>query len=311
MTEQTEPLIQTVTGSVAANTVTLADAHAHVWINPPPGVPPKHRFELNDPRRIEAELRDFRSAGGTLLLDCQPGGCGRDAAMLAKLAQSAELPIACVTGFHLSVYYPAGFWLWRASEHEAASYFINELTTSVQEKEGVLAAAIKLAFIDKIEGQTRVLMEAAAEAARQTGAGLLFHTEGGRNVEALPLFFEDRGVPLSRLYFCHVDQRPDLGLHRELARAGALLGYDTFVRPTTKPEQNVWPLLLAMVKAGLAGHIAIGLDMARSSSWRHFGGGPGLVALPDQILPRLHHEGLSESLVAQLTGQNIVRFLVR
>jgi len=303
--------LQTVTGPIAASSLTLADAHSHVWLNPPPGVAPKWRLELTDPRRIEAELKDFRSAGGTLLLDCQPGGGGRDARMLAKLAQAAEVAIAAVTGFHLPGYYPAEFWLWRATEHEAAAYFSNELTVGLQEQENARAAVIKVGFMGQIEGQYRVLMEAAAEAARQTGAGLLFHTEAGDNVEALPTFFEDRGVPITRLYFCHVDKRPDLGLHRELARAGALLGYDTFVRPLTKPEQNVWPLLQAMVNAGLSGQIAIGLDMARSMYWRHYGGGPGLVVLADEILPRLHHLGWSEAIVADLTGQNIVRFLAR
>jgi hypothetical protein len=51
--------------------------------------------------------------------------------------------------------------------------------------------------------------------------------------------------------------------------------------------------------------------MARSSLWRNYGGWPGLVALPDQILPRLHNEGLTETEVSQLTGQNIVRLLAR
>jgi phosphotriesterase-related protein len=181
----------------------------------------------------------------------------------------------------------------------------------MQEKEGALAAVIKVGFDGKIEGQTRVLMEAAAEAARQTGAGLLFHTEAGLNAETLPRFFEDRGLAAERLFLCHLDQRPDFGLHRELAQAGALLGYEAFNRPLAKPEQNVWPLLLQMVRAGYANHIAVGLDMARSTRWRHYGGNPGLVALPDVILPRLHHEGLTETEAAALTGQNVARFLAR
>ncbi len=311
MTADNAPTIQTVTGPLPPEQVTLADAHSHVWINPPAGINPKARFELNDPRRIEAELKDFRSAGGNLLVDCQPGGCGRDARMLLKLAEAAELHITAVTGFHLARYYPDGHWLWAADEKSAAAYFISELTAGLQENEGALAAAIKMGFNGKIEGQSRVLMEAAAEAARHTGAGLLFHTEAGLNAEALPLFFEDRGVPAERLFLCHLDQRPDIGLHRELAQAGLLLVYETFNRPLSKPEQNVWPLLLQMVRAGYWGHIAIGLDAARSARWRHFGGGPGLVALPDAILPRLHHEGLSETEVTALTGQNVARFLAR
>jgi predicted metal-dependent phosphotriesterase family hydrolase len=68
--------------------------------------------------------------------------------------------------------------------------------------------------------------------------------------------------------------------------------------------------MIAMVQGGFADHIAIGLDMALTSMWRHFDGGPGLVALPDVILPRLHNEGFSESVVSKLVGENLARFLV-
>jgi len=312
MFEETVNLqLQTVTGLIPVEDVKMADAHAHVWINPPKGVPSKVRLELNNPQMIEAELKDFRSAGGTTLIDCQPGGCGRDAGMLAKFSEATGLHITATTGFHLQGYYPDGYWLWSATEQAAADYFKGELTASLQEKDNVLATTIKVGYPGVIEGQTRILMEAAAEAARQTGAALLFHTEQGQNVEALPLFFGDRGVPTSRLYLCHVDKRPDIGLHRELAQAGALLGYDTFVRSKYKPAQNVWPLLLEMVRSGWEKHVAIGLDLAFSSMWQHFNEGPGLVALPDKILPRLHQEGLSETVVSRLIGLNIGQFLVR
>ena len=79
--------LQTVLGPIPIDDVKMADAHAHVWINPPKGVAPKARMVLNNPSLIERELKDFRSAGGTTLIDCQPGGCGRDARMLVKLAE--------------------------------------------------------------------------------------------------------------------------------------------------------------------------------------------------------------------------------
>ncbi|MCB0163158.1 MAG: hypothetical protein KDI79_02955 [Anaerolineae bacterium] len=303
--------LQTVTGLIPIEDVKLADAHAHVWINPPKGVSPKYLLELNHAQRIDAELKDFRSAGGTSLIDCQPGGCGRDARMLVKFSEAHGLHITATTGFHLERYYPSGSWLWSASEAMALDYFVGELTSGLRENGDVLATTIKIGFEEKIEGQTRVLMEAAAEAARRTGAALLFHTEQGLNAEELPLFFEDRGVPADRLYLCHLDKRPDFGLHRELAQAGVLLGYDTFARSTYKPRQNVWPLLLQMMQRGFEDQIAVGLDLARSSLWQHYGGQPGLVYLPDKILSKLHGEGLSETIVSKLTAQNIARFLVR
>ena len=76
MTQSNVAQFQTVTGLIPVNDITLADAHAHLWIHPPKGVSPKARLLLDNPHHIETELRDFRSAGGNLLVDCQPGGCG-------------------------------------------------------------------------------------------------------------------------------------------------------------------------------------------------------------------------------------------
>jgi phosphotriesterase-related protein len=301
----------TVAGPVPASEITLADGHAHLWIDPPPGVAQEARIELNRADPIEAELRDFRAAGGSLLVDCQPGGCGRNAAMLLRFAQATGLRVTATTGFHLQHYYPPGHWLWAASAEAAAGHFLRELDEGMDEAAGVRAATIKVGYSGEIAGQSRALMESAAAAAQATGAVILFHTEQGRNVEALLLFFAARGVPPARLYLCHVDKRPDLGLHRELAQAGALLGYDTFVRPKYEPDRNVWPLLLGMVESGLAAHVAICLDAALPSMWKHLGGEPGLLAFMETIRPRLEREGVDAQTAAALLGGNVARFLVR
>jgi phosphotriesterase-related protein len=264
---------------------------------------------VTDYAAIQAELADFRAAGGTTLIDCQPGGCGRDTRVLRRLAEGTGLQITATTGYHLQKYYPADHWLWSASEEEAAAHFVEELTGGTVESGGtVRAATIKVAYDGVIAGQSRVLLEAAARAARQTGAAILAHTEQGRNVEALLAFFAGRRVPPDRLYLCHLDKRPDLGLHRELAQAGVLLGYDTFLRPRYDPERGVWPLLRALVADGLEGAIAIGLDLAPVEMWR-FAGGPGPLALPEQIIPRLRAEGLGEQAILRLTAQNVAERL--
>ncbi len=305
-------IIQTVTGAFPAADVTLADGHAHVWIEPPAGVAPEARLELNHFDRIQAELTAFRAAGGTLVVDCQPGGAGRDTRRVRQLAEATGLWITTTTGFHQQKYYPPNGWLWTTTAEDAAIHFVEELTIGTEESAGAIpATTIKVGYEGTIAGQTRVLMEAAAEASRQTGALILFHTERGQNVEALIPFFGDRGVPASRLYICHVDKRPDAGLHRALAQAGALLGYDTFARPKYDPDQGAWKLIAALVADGLGAHVAICLDLALSEMWRTYGGGPGMVFLPEVVLPRLRAEGYPGDVIRQLTGGNVARALVR
>ncbi len=303
--------LRTVLGPIDTNEIEFADGHGHVWIDPPEKVNPKYEVPLKRAAAIEAELKDFRSAGGSLIVDCQPGECGRDARMLRKLSETTSLHFTATTGFHREVYYPYNHWLWSATEEKAANYFLAELTEGLRETDEVLATTIKVGYEGALEGQTRVLMEAVAATAAQTGVVILFHTEQGRNIEALPYFFEDRNVNLNQLYLCHVDKRPDYGLHRELAEAGILLGYDTFVRTKYDPDKNVWPLLKQMTRVGLGSQIAICLDLALSSMWQHYGGGPGLLALPEQIYTKLRAEEIDDNIITGLVGQNVVRFLAR
>lgn len=312
--------VQTVTGNVPVTAIQLADGHEHVWIDPSEGGSAEAHIELNDYVRIRQELESFRQAGGTLLVDCQPGGAGRDTLQLRRLSEDTGVLITATTGTHQQKYYAPDSWQWQASVDEAARYFISELTEGTREsldaqaenpvRQPVRAAIIKIGYEGMIEGQTCVLMEAAAAASQQTGASILFHTEQGRNIEALVPFFEQRGVPPHRLYMCHVDKRPDVGLHRELAQAGVLLGYDTFGRPKYDPEHGVWQLIPNLAADGLDHSMAVGLDFAFPSQWRSFGGEPGLTFLQAHVIPHLAQIGLDTEAIKRLTAQNVAERLV-
>lgn len=175
----------------------------------------------------------------------------------------------------------------------------------------IRATNIKIAYEGTISGQTQVLMEAAAEAAKQTGAAILVHTEQGKNIEALLPFFQKHDIPASQLYFCHVDKRPDFGLHKEMVQAGVLLGYDSFNRPKYRPDANGWPLFLKMIREGLSEGVAVALDLANAAMWKFSGEPHGMLFISEQIHPRLLSEGVSEQDVKRVLGENVARRLVR
>jgi predicted metal-dependent phosphotriesterase family hydrolase len=139
---------------------------------------------------------------------------------------------------------------------------------------------------------------------------LAIHTERGAAAEELPGFFASLGLRPERLVICHIDKRPDFGLHRELAAAGALLEYDTFYRPKYDPERGVWPLLERMIEAGLAGSLALATDMAERELWESLGSGPGLPGFLTVIGARLRRMGVPAETLAGLLGGNIARRLV-
>ncbi len=298
----------TVTGPLTPDRAGITDAHNHLWIAAMPGAY-KHAPVLDNAAAIRRELIDYRQAGGQTIIDCQPGGCGRDGRKLAELAGASGVYIVAATGYHLRKYYPPDYWLFTTSADEAKELFVRELTESLEETvqgaQQVRAGFIKIACEETVERSPTQLMEAAAQASLETGAAIEVHTEKGADADRIVAFLLDSGLIPNRIVLCHMDKRPDLDLHLTLAEEGVMLEYDTFYRPKYQPEENVWLLLEQMIGAGLSRQIAIATDMAEALMWTRMGEGPGLTSLVTRIIPRLEKLGISKEIVQGLVGHNI------
>lgn len=304
--------VQTVLGPIDHTSMGVTDAHNHVWIETVPGSDATSPV-LDDEMNIAQELRAYYAAGGVSLLDCQPGGCGRNGEVLRRLALESGVNIIACTGYHRRKYYPPNFWLFTASETKIAEHLISESTTVLEEcREGksvVKAGFIKIALEVEWRDSYQAALEAAAAAAFETGVLIEIHTEKGALAEKAIIYFEDRHINPQQLVLCHMDKRPDFGLHCEIAKFGALLEYDTFYRPKYSPETRVWPLLDGMIAAGFGNCIALATDMADAHMYTSIGNGPGLASLPGEISERLTKQNYPNEIIRQLTGGNIARRL--
>ena len=304
--------VQSVLGEFPFESLGITDAHNHVWIEKVKGAdgsaPVLDQFES-----IRTELLEYRSAGGVSLLDCQPGGCGRNGDKLVQLSKDTKVNIIACSGFHRKKYYSPGHWFFSTTEADLADYLISEYTVGLEEtKESPnppRAGFFKIALEASWKETPQAAMEATAVAAKITGALVEIHTEKGSLAEKAVLFFEDRGVKPVQLVLCHMDKRPDLGLHSELGRYGVLVEYDTFHRYKYKPEENLWPLITGMCKAGLCNRIALGLDMAESEMYKSIGNGPGLASLLTWVKPRLIEMQIPLNSIQEMLGGNIARRL--
>jgi 5-phospho-D-xylono-1,4-lactonase len=304
--------VRTVLGNIPYTDLGITDGHNHVWIEPLPGADPASPV-LNQFDQIVEELKSYRSAGGRTLLDCQPGGCGRNGNRLIELSQSSGVNIVACTGFHRVKYYAPDYWLFKAEPQRAADHFIKELTESLDETDGqpssTTAGFIKLALEAEWESTPQTALKGAAIAASKTGAMIEIHTEKGAQAEKIVPFFEKNNVAPSRLVICHIDKRSDFILHSELARKGVLLEYDTFYRPKYQPEIYLWPMIRKMVEAGLEDSLVLATDMAESAMYKKIGGGPGLESIPGEVKIRLTELGFSAKAIQQMLGGNIARRL--
>jgi phosphotriesterase-related protein len=115
-----------VPGPVAAGALGVTDAHNHLWIRSVRGAAADSPV-LSDRQAVLAELKDYCRAGGGAVLDCQPGGCGRDGRVLVSLSQASGVHVVAYVGFHHRRYYASRFWPWKASAQEGVLFFIGEI----------------------------------------------------------------------------------------------------------------------------------------------------------------------------------------
>lgn len=310
-----EPLyLNSTAGPIKPDSAGITDAHSHLWIYYIPGAASDNPILDNYPA-IVAELTEYHLAGGGTIIDCQPGGCGRDGRKLSELTSLSAVNIIASTGFHLKRYYPQDFWLFSAEMEKAADYFTSEIQLGLEETVNqeipVKAGLIKIACEEKLQESPIQLLEAAASASLKTGAAIEIHTEKGSEADKIIDLFLDFGLTPQDLVLCHVDKKPDFGLHTYLAQMGVLLEYDTFFRPKYFPEENVWPLLFKMVENGYAENIAVATDMADTRMWKWSGSEVGMTGLMTIIIPRLISSGIGQSTIRSLVGANIAKKLAR
>lgn len=298
----------TVQGSLPHEHLGITDAHNHLWIGPVPGADPGAPV-LNQFDLILKELVEYREKGGGTLLDCQPEGCGRDGNKLLALSKGSGVNLIACTGFHRNKYYAEDHWLWKANAQEVCDFLCSELeqglVETLQTPSPVRAGFIKIALEASWADCPLAALEGTAFAAVKTKALIEIHTEKGLLAEKACVYFLDAGVLPGQLVFCHMDKRPDLGLHKEFARLGVLIEYDTFYRPKYNPFVNLWPLLERMVSAGLSDRVALATDMAEPEFYYFIGGGAGLSSLPGEIQNKLSEKEFPEIARMQMLGGNI------
>jgi predicted metal-dependent phosphotriesterase family hydrolase len=304
--------VVTVQGPVPYEHLGITDAHNHVWIDAipgaDPGAPVLNQFDL-----ILKELAAYRDKGGKTLMDCQPGGCGRDGNQLLALSKASRVDLVACTGFHRKKYYPQDHWLWRAAPEKICDFLCSELgkglletlETPIPVRAGFIKIALESSWINCLQAG----LEGAAWAAVKSRALLEIHTEKGALAEKACIYFIDQGLLPQQLVLCHMDKRPDIVLHKELARLGVLLEYDTFFRPKYHPSANLWPLIEQMTNAAFSDRIALATDMAEPGLYQFIGGGAGLASLPGEIQNQLMQKGIPETALKQMLGGNIARRL--
>ncbi len=297
------PFVRTVLGDIRPEEMGLTYSHEHIVIEESFPTLVNPAFILNDTVRISNELKDLYQLGGRTMVDTMPAACGRNILKLAEVSRDSGVNIIAPTGIHLEIYYPPNHWRYHLSIDELTELFIKDISEGVDKYDYCSpvvkrtvhkAGMIKLATGDeKITDHQHKIFEAVVNAHLETGAPILTHTNGGKlAIEQVELFLK-LGADLNHVVISHVDKQLDLGFHNDLMQTGVYVEYDSHFRFMANGDDRTYQLLENMLP-NYSDRIVIGMDMAKNTYWKSYGGKPGLTYLLTEFRQELETRGIGD-----------------
>lgn len=296
------PFVRTVLGDIAPAEMGLTYSHEHIIIEEGFVTMGNKDFILNDVVKASEELKNFYAAGGRTVVDTMPAACGRNVLKLAAVSKNTGVNIIVPTGIHLEKYYRPNHWRYFITEEELTGLFIKDIEEGIDEYDYSCpivkrtvhkAGLIKLATgKEKFTAHQQKIFHAVVNAHKQTGVPILTHTTDGEQAMEQVELFVKLGADVKHIVLSHVDRNKDLGYHKALMQTGVYVEYDSHFR--WKNDDDNWTYtLLEKLLPDFSGQITVGMDMARNSYWKSYGGSPGLNYLLTTFYEQMNKRGLS------------------
>ncbi len=313
------PLVRTVLGDVPGAALGACDYHEHLF----QVSPLLAGDELQDEALSTAEATSLREAGISSMVEATPTGLGRDPAAVARAGLAAGLHVVHVSGAHREEHYGGTHWVLGCDEDDLRRRLHADVTTGLPVvdspgredvavtpegapvRAGMLKAGVGYWRISAFE---RRVLAACAATAGLTGVSIMVHVEHCTAAWEVLQALADGGVKADRVVLAHADRNLDPGLHAELTKAGAYLGYDGMARHRESPDSAVLDCLERVAASGDPSRLLLGGDVARASRYRAYGGLPGLDYLPRRFVPRVR-DRLGDALTDRLLVDNPARVL--
>lgn len=265
------------------------------------------------------EAQEFVNAGGQGLVEAQPVGCCRMTEELVEISKRTGLHIVASTGFHKMAFYPEGHWIFTLDASALTEIFVHELCDGMYvdgafEKPGqciqARAGQIKTAMeTTGIHDQYRKVFTAAAKAAVKTGAPVMMHVENGQNPMGYFELLKEEGVHPQQMIICHLDRAcRDVEIHKELAKEGAFIEYDTIARWKYHSDERELEIMKEMIAAGYEDQLLFSLDTTRKRL-KAYGGEISLNYILDTFLDRMGEAGITQGVIDKISKVNPARAL--
>ncbi len=270
---------------------------------------------LTDEERAIEELKKYRAAGGSAVVDVTTHGWGRDPEAMARISRASGVHIVATGGFYTEPHIPT--FAEERSIGELVEWIISEFETGMDGtdiKVGLIKSGI---YHGRIENLERKCLRAVARASLETGLAITTHTSGARRYEVpggnlgmyhLEVLLQE-GVSPHRLINGHVDERPDIGFLSELCEMGCYIQFDVIGKEHWLLDATRVDLLKELIARGYLDHILMGTDRCRQHELYEELGGKGYTHLLETFVPMMKEGGIAEGDIWTMLSENPVRAL--
>ena len=298
-------MIRTITGDIAGFDGPVL-MHEHLQIDlsdrkgPETVLGPAHEAD------ITADLAEAAHAHGlTAVVDLSADQFGRDAEACRRIAAATGLHVVCATGCYWD---PIPEFAEQASEDALHSRMVRELT------EGIGGTAIRCGVIKIGTGAetptatTGRIFDAAARAARDTGAAVVTHTTRPQQAEWQIARLRGAGLAPERILISHMHGFGSVSALRTIAATGVTMGIDQIGFAKGPSYDEYADLVAGACAAGLTRQLIISSDMARHTRLRRHGGS-SYGTIFAEFLPRLIARGVGAAEIDIMLRQTPERLL--
>jgi phosphotriesterase-related protein len=260
---------------------------------------------LDDEALATQELLDYKGAGGCSVVEVTSGGIGRNPEALRRLSQASGVNIIMGAAWYREVVYPK--FIYELDTNALADVVVRELTVGI---DGTNVRAGVIGEIGTERGaitpaQERVF-RACARAQQKTGVTIVTHTThfGELALEQIALLREER-VPSSRILISHLGDRIDNTSLKAIAEKGVFLSVDNigfvndgYATDLMRAKNVAW-----LIAEGHLPQILLSSDFCFKTQLAAYGG-KGYAHVPNNFLPLLRGQGVSEEAIHQMTVVN-------
>ena len=254
-----------------------------------------------------SELLSAKERGVRTLVDLTPINLGRDIHVIREVAEKAEMQVIAATGFYWTEEPTLVGW----PTDRLVELLVQDIEKGIQGtdiKAGIIKCATDHFGVTPLNEK---LLQVAARAHRATGVPISTHTSvqhkvGPRQQDV----FDREGVDLGRVVIGHCGDTEDLEHLESILARGSTIGMDRFGVDIYLSMEKRVSTVAALCRRGRAEQMVLSHDACC-----HFDFFPAdLMAgavpnwnfrhIPDDVIPALRKEGVSEEHIRTLTVDN-------